>query len=40
MRNALKRSRGLLVTATFTFQSSRGGTPVTHTQTLRVKLTK
>ncbi|HEV7585484.1 MAG TPA: hypothetical protein VGO14_06865 [Solirubrobacteraceae bacterium] len=38
LRNALRRSRGVLVTATFTFQSSRGGSPVTHTQTLRVKL--
>ncbi|HEX4188920.1 MAG TPA: hypothetical protein VHY83_13575 [Solirubrobacteraceae bacterium] len=38
LKNALKQSRGLLVTATFTFQSSRGGSPVTHTQTLRVKL--
>jgi hypothetical protein len=38
LKNALKLSRGMLVTATFTFQSSRGGTPVTHTQTLRVKL--
>jgi hypothetical protein len=38
LRNALRRGRGLLVTATFTFQSSRGGSPVTHTQTLRVKL--
>jgi hypothetical protein len=40
LKNALKQRRGLLVTATFTFQSSRGGSPVTHTQTLRVKLKK
>jgi hypothetical protein len=40
LKNALKRGRGLLVTATFTFQSSRGGSPVTRSQTLRVKLKK
>jgi hypothetical protein len=40
LRNAFKQNRGLLVKATFTFQSSRGGAPVTHTQTLRVKLKK
>jgi hypothetical protein len=38
LKNALKQNRGLLVTARFTFQSARGGAPVTHTQTLRVKL--
>jgi hypothetical protein len=40
LKNALKRGRGMLVTATFTFQSSRGGSAVTRTQTLRVKLKK
>jgi len=38
LKNALKRKQGVLVTATFTFQSSRGGSPVSHTQTIRVKL--
>jgi hypothetical protein len=40
LRNALKQKRGLPVTATFTFQSSLGGRPVSHTQTLLVKLKK
>ena len=33
-------TRHVLVTATFTFQSSRGGAPVTRTQTLLDKLKK
>jgi hypothetical protein len=38
LRNALKRRRGLRVTATLTFRSSAGGSPVTHTQLAYVKL--
>jgi hypothetical protein len=40
LRNAFKRKRGLPVTATLTFQSSHGGSPVSHTQSLNVKLKK
>jgi PKD repeat protein len=40
LKNALKRKKGLPVTATLTFQSSLGGSPVSHTQTLIVKLKK
>jgi hypothetical protein len=40
LKAALKQKKGALVTATFTFQSSRGGGPVAHTQTLTVKLKK
>jgi hypothetical protein len=40
LKNALKQKQGVLVTATFTFQSSRGGSPVAHTQKLTDKLTK
>jgi hypothetical protein len=40
LKNALKQKKGLIVTATFTFQSARGGSPVTHTQTMTVKLKK
>jgi PKD repeat protein len=40
LKNALKHKRGLPVTATFTFQSARGGSPVSHTQSLTVKLKK
>jgi hypothetical protein len=38
LQNAYKKKKGVLVTATFTFQSSRGGAPVTHTQTLLDRL--
>jgi len=38
LRSAFKRKRGLPVTATLTFQSSRGGSPVSHTQSVIVKL--
>jgi streptogramin lyase len=38
LETALKHRKGLRVSATLTFQSSRGGTPVTHTQPLTVKL--
>jgi hypothetical protein len=40
LKNAVKQKKGVLVTATFTFQSSRGGRPVSHTQTLIDKLRK
>jgi hypothetical protein len=40
LKNALKQKKGLLVTATFTFQSARGGKPVSHTQTITDKLKK
>jgi PKD repeat protein len=40
LTNALKRKKGLPVTATLTFQSALGGSPVSHTQTLAVKLKK
>jgi hypothetical protein len=40
LRNASRRKKGLPVTATFTFQSSRGGSPVSHTQSLTLKLKK
>jgi hypothetical protein len=32
LKVALKRNKGIRVTATFTFQSSRGGSPISHTQ--------
>lgn len=38
LNNALKQKQGLSVTATLTFQSSRGGNPVSHTQTITAKL--
>jgi hypothetical protein len=40
LKNALKQKKGVPVTATFTFQSSRGGSPVSHTRSLTVKLRK
>jgi hypothetical protein len=40
LKGALKQKKGLRVTATFTFQSSRGGSPVSHTQSIVVKLKK
>jgi hypothetical protein len=40
LQGAFRQKRGVVVTATFTFQSSRGGPPVTHTQTLLDKLKK
>lgn len=40
LKAALKQKKGVLVTATFTFQSARGGNPVSHTQTLTDKLKK
>jgi PKD repeat protein len=40
LKNALKRKKGLPVTATLTFQSALGGSPVSRTQTLAVKLKK
>jgi hypothetical protein len=40
LKAALKQKKGVLVTATFTFQSSRGGGPVSHTQRLTDKLKK
>jgi PKD repeat protein len=40
LRDALRQNKGLPVSATFTFQSSRGGAPVSHAQTLIVKLKK
>jgi hypothetical protein len=38
LRNALKRKQGLPVTVTLTFQSSRGGSPVSHIQSIIVKV--
>jgi streptogramin lyase len=38
LKTALKHRKGLRVSATVTFQSSRGGAPVTHAQSLTVKL--
>jgi hypothetical protein len=40
LKAALKRKTGVPVAATFTFQSSLGGAPVSHTQTINVKLKK
>jgi PKD repeat protein len=40
LRNALKQKRGLPVAASLTFQSARGGAPVSHTQWLTVRLKK
>jgi PKD repeat protein len=40
LKNALKRKKGLPVTITLTFQSSRGGSPVSQTRTVTVKLKK
>jgi PKD repeat protein len=40
LRNALKLKKGLPVTITLTFQSARGGSAVSHTQSLTVKLKK
>jgi len=40
LKAALKQKKGLTVTETFTFQSSRGGSPVAHTQSVLVKLKK
>ncbi|HWX97863.1 MAG TPA: hypothetical protein VNZ01_13560 [Solirubrobacteraceae bacterium] len=40
LRNALRLGKGLRVTATFTFQSSLGGSPVSHTQKITDKLKK
>jgi PKD repeat protein len=38
LKNALKRKQGVPVTVTFTFQSSLGGSPSTHSRTITVKL--
>jgi hypothetical protein len=38
LKTALKHGKGMRVSATLTFHSSRGGAPVTHTQPLTVKL--
>jgi streptogramin lyase len=38
LKTAVKHKKGLRVSASLTFQSSRGGSPVTHTQSLTVKL--
>lgn len=40
LKNALKQRKGLPVTATLTFQSSLGGSSVSHTQSLMVRLKK
>jgi hypothetical protein len=40
LKNALKQRKGLPVTATLRFQSSLGGSPVSRTQSLTVKLRK
>jgi YVTN family beta-propeller protein len=40
LQDALKHKRGLPVTATLTFQSSLGGSPTSHTQSLIIKLKK
>jgi PKD repeat protein len=38
LKNALKQKKGLPLTVAFTFQSTRGGSPVTRTRTITVKL--
>ena len=38
LKTALKHKKGLPVSASLSFQSSRGGSPVTHAQSLTVKL--
>jgi PKD repeat protein len=38
LRNALRQKRGLPVTITLTFQSARGGSPVSHTRVVTVRL--
>jgi PKD repeat protein len=40
LRNALKQRRGVPVAAAFTFQSARGGGPVSHAKSPMVKLKK
>lgn len=40
LENALRQKKGLTVTAALSFRASRGGSTVSHTQSLRVKLTK
>jgi hypothetical protein len=40
LKNALRQKKGLVVTATFTFQSARSGLPASRTQTITVKLKK
>jgi hypothetical protein len=40
LKNALKHKKGVPVTVGFTFQSSLGGSPVSHAQTITVKLKK
>jgi hypothetical protein len=40
LKNALKQKQGLPVTITLTFQSARGGRPVSHAQVLTVRLKK
>jgi hypothetical protein len=40
LKNALKRKKGLPVRMILRFQSARGGSPVTHAQTLTIKLKK
>jgi PKD repeat protein len=38
LKNALRKGKGVPVSVTLSFQSSRGGSPVSHVQTLTVKL--
>jgi PKD repeat protein len=38
LKNALRQKKGLPVTITLTFQSARGGSPVSHTRVLTVKM--
>lgn len=40
LKNALRKGKGLPVSVTLSFQSSRGGSPASHVQTLTVKLKK
>jgi hypothetical protein len=40
LKAALKQRKGVPVSIVLSFQSSRGGTPVSHTQTVTVKLKK
>jgi hypothetical protein len=40
LKNALRHKKGLPVTVSFTFQSSLGGSPFSHSQTVTVKLKK
>ena len=40
LKNALRQKKGLPVTIVFSFQSSLGGSPISHSQSVTVKLKK